>query len=69
MAIGEAAATVAAKKALERAMPSIDKIGGRLSTSIDRFRVQFTKTFEKHIAKSLQKSRYVKTIVSKDKPI
>lgn len=70
LAIGEAAATLAAKKVVERATPAIfDRIGSRFIANYDRLKVQFTKTFEKHISKSLQKSRYVKTIVSKDKPV
>ncbi len=70
MAIGEAAALNLAAKLVEKASPAIlQKISAKISDSVERTQVKFTKTFQRHIAWGIQRSKFVKTIVSKDKPV
>lgn len=70
MTIGEAAATAAAVSLISKATPAIaEKIANITGQKIVEFRAKFFKNFERHLSNSLQKSRYVKTVVSKDKPV
>jgi predicted NACHT family NTPase len=70
MAVGEAAAGAMAAKVLESAAEPILKcVGTKLSLELSRIRVQFTKTFQQHLASSIHRAQFVKTVTSKDKPV
>jgi hypothetical protein len=60
----------AAKELLAKAAPSLlSKVAQKIGRNIDQIKVQFSKTFQAHIAESLSRSRQVKTILSKDKAV
>lgn len=70
MTIGEAAALSAAKKVVETAAPAaISRLGKKFSKSLDKIKVQFTQTFQDHLAASNFRARWIKTIASKDRPV
>jgi ABC-type transport system involved in cytochrome bd biosynthesis fused ATPase/permease subunit len=70
MAVGEVVATAAAINAINRIGNSVsDRIDSNLVQNATGMRARFLKTFQSHLAKSLQKSGSVKTVVSKDKPV
>lgn len=70
MAVGEVVATAAAINAINRIGNSVsDRIASNLGQKATGMRARFLKTFQSHLAKSLQKSGSVKTVVSKDKPV
>jgi hypothetical protein len=53
-------------KASEKILGSISK---RLSLELMKVKVQFTKTFQEHLAQSFEKSQTVKTVISRDRPV
>ncbi|RJY08891.1 NACHT domain-containing protein [Aurantiacibacter aquimixticola] len=70
MALGEAAAAAAAVKVVDAAAPRLlTRVGRRVSKSVERTKVLLTKTFQNHLEASNFRARWVKTIVSKDKPV
>lgn len=59
-----------ALKVIEKASPTIlAKIASSLGRKVDDVRVQYLKTFQDQFTRTFQRSRYVKTVVSKDAPI
>jgi hypothetical protein len=70
MAIAEGTMFAIAKKVLDESAPSIlKKVSEKLGSEIAKVRVQFTKTFQDHLASSISRATYVKTIVSKDRAV
>lgn len=59
-----------AKSIITKASPKIfDAIVERVSKETMKVRVHFTKTFQGHLARSLERSANIRTIVSRDKPV
>lgn len=70
MAIGEAAATAVALNVVNRISNAmLDRVALTLGQKAIDLRARFLKNFQTHLGKSLQKSKVVKTVVSKDKPV
>jgi hypothetical protein len=60
----------AAKAVIARASPAILSIIGRkLKKETMRLQVQLTKTFQGHLARSIERSANIKTVISRDKPV
>lgn len=69
-AVGTLTAEAAAKAVIERASPKLlSAIGARVSKTVARARVQFTKTFQTHLQNSFERSERIKTVISRDKPV
>ncbi|NVE94111.1 NACHT domain-containing protein [Altererythrobacter lutimaris] len=70
MPAGEAAATAVAKELIEATGSKIlDPISKKVSREIAKLRVHYTDTFQEHLASSLFRATYVKTVVSKDRAV
>jgi len=64
--IFEAAAKAVIANASPKIMAAISK---RAAKEVLKIRVQFTKTFQSHLSKTLERSAFIKTVISRDKPV
>ena len=68
--ISEASAIAAASKVFDKVPPALlESIGKRVKRASDVIRARYTLTFQSHLAKTLARVLYVKTVVSKDQPV